>query len=161
MRPTGNPSRTYYIRPGNPRKSGKTMPATLRRRSATATSVALPGFVVVAGALALAIHLDIVLSSRELATQLVSDGLWHDLVLALGGKVSGDAGSPTAVVPAVPLVAGTVICGLALWLAGARWIATQRGISFLHALCLWGHRGWLWWLLPVIWELAGIPGDLL
>jgi uncharacterized membrane protein len=40
-------------------------------------------------------------------------------------------------------------------------ISRRRGIPFQAALDLWGRWGWLWWLLPVVWELAGIAADLL
>src|SRR5262249_4462812 len=53
---------------------------------------------------------------------------------------------------------------LVAWFGGALVIGWRRNVSFSSALATWGTRGWLWWLLPLVWEglylfVELLPGD--
>ena len=116
--------------------------------------------VVLAGTFALASHLDSVLRDYELVSGILSLGLWNQIISALGGGNPLAGSARPADVPAVPLYLATAVFSLSAWLAGAAWISRRRGIPFSKALCVWGRWGWMWWLLPVLWEMFGMASDL-
>ena len=60
------------------------------------------------------------------------------------------------------LALGLSVSGLSLfaWLGGAAWISRRRAMGYTAALRDWGRWGWLWWLIPVAWELLGTAADL-
>jgi hypothetical protein len=116
--------------------------------------------IVLAGTIGLALHIESVLREPELARGLMGEGLWRAVVSVVGGRSAQRADSVVVEVSSVPLVLAAGGLAIATWLAGAGWISRRRGIPFQAALALWGRWGWLWWLLPAVWELAGIAADL-
>jgi uncharacterized membrane protein len=135
------------------------MPAPPRSRRTTNSSLISAAAIVVAATIALAIHLDAMLREPVLAIDLIGQGLWRTLVAALGGTTSSPGQPLSAQVSSLTL--GLCAAGLSLvaWLAGAVWISRRRAVPYRSALCDWGRWGWLWWLLPVLWELLGAAAD--
>ena len=78
----------------------------------------------------------------------------------LRGEIHINGNAEIADVPLWPIVAGIAGISLLAWLAGAAWISRRRGLEYAAALRLWGRNGWLWWLLPVAWEIFGTLSDL-
>src|SRR5205807_8470617 len=91
---------------------------------------------------------------------LIGEGLWRTLVAALGGITSSPGEPLSAQVASLTLGLCTAGLSLFAWLAGAAWISRRRAAPYQSALCEWGRWGWLWWLLPVLWELLGAAADL-
>ena len=122
------------------------MPAQSGVRRVPLALLALAGIIVLTGTVGLAAHLAAVLSDSVLAQEIISAGLWQDLVAPLGAPISARREGASADVPFAPVLAATAAFSLLTWLAGAGWISRRREIPFTAALCLWGSRGWLWWL---------------
>jgi uncharacterized membrane protein len=116
--------------------------------------------IVFVGTTAEAVHIASVLRDPELSVGFVSRGLWHRAVLALGGEIRPIAGVEVAEFPIATLAAGVAAFSVLAWLGGAFWISRRRGLSFPAALCLWGRNGWMWWLVPIAWEILGAATDL-
>jgi uncharacterized membrane protein len=123
-------------------------------------SLATATAIFAAGTIGLALHVESVLREPELARALLGEGSWRAIVIALGGRATQRPGSLEVEVPFVPLVVATGILGILAWLGGAGWISRRLKIPFSEALDRWGRWGWIWWLLPAIWELMGITADL-
>ena len=104
----------------------------------------------------MAMHVASVLHDPDLSGGILSQGLWHRIVLALGSEIHINASVETADVPIVPLAAGVAGLSLLAWLAGSVWISRRRGIGISAALSVWGRNGWLWWLLPIAWEMLDV-----
>ena len=133
-------------------------PASFHR--ATLLKVVSAAAIVFVGTVAIAFHFASVLRDPDLSVGIVSKGLWQKTVLALGGEILWNAGIEVAEVPIVPLTAGIAGLSLLAWLGGAVLISRRRRLSYSAALCLWGRNGWLWWLLPIAWEILGLASDL-
>lgn len=136
------------------------MPATSRLSLSSSLSFAVAAGIVLAGSIALAVHVQAVVCDWNLAGMLVSDGLWRTVTHLVGGE----ADRYGLFQRVEPTLAGLLLrvtgAGLFAWLVGAAWICRRRGISYRAALSEWGRWGWLWWLLPVLWELMGTAADL-
>src|SRR5262245_19071850 len=137
------------------------MPASLRTRRAIGLTLVMAGAIVTAGTIGLAVHLASVLRDSRLAQGFIGAGSWHAVVGLLGGKAIRHGEILVAEFsPAVLfLVVGSG--SLLAWLAGAAAISRRRRLPFTAALLLWGRAGWVWWLLPILWEMAGAVADLL
>ena len=105
------------------------------------------------GTLASALSLQTILGDRALAEHLMSAGLWRALLPVLGavGIPTSDGGQIAH--PAL----GTILLGLSVvatggWVCGAGWISLHVKRHFFDALADWGRTGWLWWLIPGLWE---------
>ena len=107
---------------------------------------------VLVGAALESLHLQSLLDDSTLATNLISAGLWRQIVERLGSRVF-EGPSPTADVGFLPLFLLLDVISLLAWTGGAWWISRRRQIRFQDALTRWGLCGWLWWLLPGVWEL--------
>lgn len=136
------------------------MPASLRSHRATTLSFWTAAAIVLFGTIALALHFEAILSEHERATGLIGTGLWRLIVLGLGGKTIIQGRALVAEIPFTALFLVTGGLSSLAWLAGAAWISCLREIRFRQALSLWGRWGWLWWLLPVLWELLATAADL-
>jgi uncharacterized membrane protein len=116
--------------------------------------------IVLAGTIGLALHVESVLREPELARSLLGEGLRRGLVGVLGGRTTPHLDPVAVEVTFVPLVVATGGLSILAWLAGSGWISRRLRIPYKTALDQWGRWGWLWWLLPAIWELVGIGADL-
>lgn len=99
-----------------------------------------------------------VLQSQELATQFISQGAWRNLAGFFEG--AHPRPMPTDGLGANPSygrIAAINLCsGVFLWLTGAWMIAHRTGISLSQALGRFGMTGWIWGLIPTLWEIARI-----
>lgn len=116
---------------------------------------------VVLGSVTLALHLGSLFRESRLAGNLVSEGLWKRLVVALGGTVHGRGEGATASYDTIPLLIAVATFALAAWMAGALGISRFRRISMRQALAQWGFWGWSWWLLPLVWEFLDLAAGLM
>jgi uncharacterized membrane protein len=116
--------------------------------------------IVFAGTVATAFHFASVLRDPNLSTGFMSRGLWQTTVFTLGGEIHQNAGVESADVPLVPLTAGVAGLSVLAWLAGASWISRRRQVTYSAALSAWGRNGWLWWLVPIAWEMLEIACDI-
>ena len=137
------------------------MPATLHRTRSTNTSptrLVSSAVVVLLGTLLASSGVQTWLSSRSLATNFVSPTAWRHLVrLPVGAMPNADQGEVSF--GSIVLVLGAV--SVVTWLAGAYWIARQRGSSYSESLATWGLVGWVWWCLIDVWEWTWIGAGLL
>ena len=129
-------------------------PESLRR--ATPLQLAAGAAIVLAGTIVVAFHVASVLREPNLSAGILSQGLWERSVQSLGGRIHQDGEFEVADVPIAPLVEGVGLLSGLTWLAGAAWISRARQIPFSTSLCLWGRNGWLWWLVPVAWEMVDL-----
>ena len=136
------------------------MSGSSKTRRPAALTIASAAAVVLAGAAALATHLASALSHVESATGILSGGLWRQIVMSLGGSITGEGASATASVPMGSLLMASGCLALLSWLAGAAWISPRRKISYAAALSQWGRTGWLWWIAALGWEILGAAVDL-
>lgn len=136
------------------------MPGSTPPRRTIGLPVASAAAFVASGTVAVAFHFASLLRDGGLATVLVSHGLWNSIVVALGGKTLTHGQIEIADLPVAPLVLFLGAVSLVTWLGGAAWISRRRQWPYSQALAYWGKFGWLWWLLPLVWELAQIVVDL-
>ena len=123
----------------------------------------LPGWVwaavvVLGGTLAYCLGLQMVFEDQSLASTMISSGLWRKVVTVLGGELHPDPAhqSFTAAVPFWQLLFAIGLVSLSAWFAGAAWLSHVRGRSYSDALGDWGSRGWLWLLLPFLWQILWV-----
>ena len=89
------------------------------------------------------------------ATTFLSGGGWLRLVDALGGVPLGDPAERLVFqIGLVPFLIPAVVVSVVCWAGGAALLARRSDDSFRAALTNWGVRGWLWWFLPFVWEIA-------
>ncbi len=125
--------------------SEKLSQATDYRRLLTATVC------VFFGALVHSLFWQSVVEVQEMAMLMMSAGLWHRIVTALGGiAFSGPFG---LTLDFAPIFLFNICVGGLCWFMGAFWIAKKTHRSWPQALAVWGRNGWLWWLVPGLWEL--------
>lgn len=129
------------------------MPAPSRPRRTAGFAFVLPTAIVLAGTLIMALHVESVLRDPELARGLLGTSLWGAIVRGARGTIVSHGSSLVVDVPVAPVLLSVAAFSMLTWLAGAAWISRRRAIPYREALCLWGRWGWLWWLLPAIWEL--------
>ncbi|HTI49451.1 MAG TPA: DUF2079 domain-containing protein [Planctomycetaceae bacterium] len=108
------------------------------------------------GTLALGLHGTSLLRDEPLAGNLISRGLWQRLVPALGGTFTWDGDHAFARIDALALQSILIPFALTAWLGGAACIARSARVPYRQALAEWGFQGWLWWLLPLVWELLDL-----
>ena len=112
----------------------------------------------------MAIHCTSLVREAGLARNLISEGLWKRVVGALGGTVHGGGKSLAATIDSAPLLVLFAAFSLFTWMGGAWCIARLTRVPYRQALSSWGIAGWLWWLLPIVWELldlaAGLAGSI-
>ncbi len=108
------------------------------------------------GAGLLALQLQTLFQNEEFARHLVSRGLWRAIVSRLGGRVLPLANTFVADISWWSFAAITLTVAFVTWLAGGWYISRRRGLPLPAALGLWGVRGWLWWLIPGVWEMLRI-----
>jgi len=120
--------------------------------------------VVLLGTTATAAAVQSVLDSEALAKTMVSGGLWQRLVGVFGGTLQAvdqpGAGRLVADVPFSSVFAPLLVWSAATTLAGGWWLARRRGCSLSEAVARWGLYGWLWWLVPGVWELTRVVAVL-
>jgi len=115
------------------------------------------------GSAALGFHIAEVLSDGALSQSLFSPKLWEALVALCGGRVRWSGNRSFADLDSMPIVAGSVVLGTALWLLGGSLLALTGRHLTTQALARFGWWGWLWWLLPVAFgacDLLGASGML-
>ena len=128
--------------------------ATVRNASARPNFLLGVGTVVL-GAAVMALSLQTILSSVETAKAFFSPASWQRLVASLGATPSASSPDGGLVDLAyIPVFLATLAVATALWLLGGLWITVRRRLPIRDALSVWGSRGWLWWLLPGLWEAA-------
>ncbi|MGE5194912.1 MAG: DUF2079 domain-containing protein [Deltaproteobacteria bacterium] len=137
------------------------MPAPLHPRRTIGLPLVMAAAIVLTGAIGLTLHVESVLRERNLARALLGDGLWRLIVTAFGGKGARHGDLTVAAGTFPPLLVCLGAFSIVTWVGGAAWISRRCKTSFPAALNQWGCYGWLWWLLPVAWELAGTAADLL
>ena len=108
------------------------------------------------GTAAHAISLQTILEDAALAKNLMSTGLWQQVVLSLGGQISVAGEMPTAQVEIERLLALEFLFSFIAWLVGGWCIAHWRRTPLLATICDWGRCGWLWWFVPGVWELLRV-----
>ena len=126
----------------------------------TGLPLATAATIVAAGTIGLALHVESVLREPELARSFLGEGLRRAMSGALGVKAPPRPDSSAVEVSFVRLLVATTGLSILAWLAGSGWIARRLRRPFREALGEWGRWGWLWWLLPALWELAGVAADL-
>ena len=97
-----------------------------------------------------------VLEVKVTATTMMSAGIWHLVIAAFDGTALPGPAGRTYVVAQLdfaPVFLFNACIGGFCWFAGAFWIAKKTRRSWLQALAIWGRSGWLWWLVPGLWEL--------
>lgn len=101
------------------------------------------------------VSLQTILEDQQLTANMISSGLWGDVVAVLGGQVRPQpvGGGLIAVVPFLHVLILNGGLTLLAWLFGAAWLAKRRGEAFRGVLRNWGLRGWTWLLLPILWFL--------
>src|SRR5262245_13105701 len=137
------------------------MPASSRSRHALGLPLVTAAAIVLAGTIGLAMHVASVLREAPLAQSLMGTGLWHAIVRLLGGNARWNGDAVVVEFPQAALVMAIASGSLIAWLAGGAAISRRRQHSFLAALQCWGRAGWLWWLVPLLWEIVGTAADLL
>lgn len=136
------------------------MPGSTSPRRTIGLPVVSAAAFVASGTVAVAFHAASLLRDGGLATVLISRGLWKSITVALGGKILTHGQLEIADLPIAPLIFALGAVSLVTWLAGAAWISRRRQWPYSQALARWGKIGWLWWLLPLLWELVQIVVDL-
>lgn len=115
------------------------------------------------GSATLGVHIAEVLADGLLSQSLFSPRLWEALVSALGGRVRWSESRSFADIESMPIVCGSIVFGVTLWLVGSAVLSFLGRQSLSQALAQFGWWGWLWWLLPLVWsacDLAGAGGWL-
>ncbi len=95
------------------------------------------------------------LQDQLLMSNMISAGLWQNVVTSLGGEVKPHPldGSLSAVLPLWKLFTLNLGIGLLAWLGGAAWLSRKQDQTYRNALYQWGWRGWIWLLVPVLWNV--------
>lgn len=105
------------------------------------------------GTLCCALSLQTILSDRALAEHLMSADLWRALLPDLGATFvptpEGGRVEHLALWPILLRVSAVTIPG---WIGGTVWIVLRTKRRFGRSLADWGRSGWLWWLIPGVWE---------
>jgi uncharacterized membrane protein len=102
-----------------------------------------------------AMSLQTTLGSQAVAQSLVSDASWERIVTILGGRITAEAGGAArAQIELATIVLIDAVVAVGSCVLGAWWISYRRGLPFSEALADWSLWGWLWWLIPGVWEVA-------
>ncbi|HID21750.1 MAG TPA: hypothetical protein EYP14_05045 [Planctomycetaceae bacterium] len=116
------------------------------------------------GVLSVSAALQSILGAQALAVTVVSNGLWQHIVSVLGATVTavGEPGHPSLIaeLPFVSLFLPTLIAAAGCLTAGGWWLRRSAGWAWADALTGWAYAGWIWWLLPGLWELARVAAVL-
>lgn len=136
-------------------------PALKKSSAAAGRQIILAFAMVIMGSLSLVVHGLSVLRDQSLAGGLIGTGLWKRIVSLLGGTVTRQGDHWEAHVESGTLLTGVLICAFITWVMGGICIAWHRRLSLQQALFQWGLLGWVWWLLPVGWEVLDVAGSLL
>jgi len=105
------------------------------------------------GTLCCALGLQTILSDRALAEHLMSAGLWQALLPDLGATfVPTPEGGRVEHLALWPILLRVWAIAIAGWIGGTAWIVLRTKRRFVHSLADWGRNGWLWWLIPGLWE---------
>jgi uncharacterized membrane protein len=136
------------------------MSASMRDRQAIGLPLVLAVAIVVMGTVGLAFHSDAVLRDRDTARGLLSEGLWRLVVTALGGSIVRRGDTLQGDVPLATIMVSLGAVSISTWFGGAGWISRRRKISLPVALTEWGRSGWMWWLLPLLWEILAAAADI-
>jgi len=136
------------------------MPDPLRSRRATNHSFWKAAAIVCFGSIVLALHIEAILHEPDRAAGLIGSSLWRVVVDSLGAKTAIRGGVVVAEIAFTPILLLTIGLSSFAWLAGAAVISRRRGIPFRAASCLWGQWGWLWWMVPVLWEFLATIAEL-
>ena len=116
---------------------------------------------VVLGSLIQAVNLQTLLEQQWTATALMSSQLWQAVVSMLGGEFVPGDGQVEADLD-LPLLLFLNACFTCVfWLGGAALISHRSGRTWRQSLADWGILGWLWCLLPLVWESLNILEFLL
>lgn len=108
------------------------------------------------GTTAHAVSLQTILEDAALARNVMSYGLWQQLVQRLGAQVALAGDSATARLELSSILTPELAFVAAAWLAGGWCIAHWRRASYPETLCDWGRWAWLWWFVPGVWELLRV-----
>lgn len=118
----------------------------------------LGGLCVVLLSLLCSLAIEAVLQSQAMATQFLSPGWWRHLVEIL--EIKTNRALPTDVISANPsyarIAAINLSAGMLLWLLGAAVIWRRTAVPFSLALGHWGLYGWIWGVIPTLWEIGRI-----
>lgn len=123
------------------------------------------GLVVATGCLTVAWQLFLLLSKAAAASRgtaevppFLSPGLWESVLRRFGDRIL----LPQAhwQIPFPKVLITVAVVGMLAWLGGAALIARRRGWPFAATAAVWGWRGWIWWLLPLVGEGLQIIGDV-
>ena len=110
---------------------------------------------VAAGSVATAALLQTVLSSADSSLLLLSRESWADVVTWLGAPpVALPDGRLEVRVSYLSVLLPVFAVSVTLWVTGAVLIHWNRRTSITECLAAWGSVGWLWWMLPGVWELT-------
>jgi uncharacterized membrane protein len=90
------------------------------------------------------------------AGSLVSPVLWDRVVGFLGGSIRTSPQTPPTLVGGEVMAAAIVGLSLVAWLAGGGLLVALRRRSFEQALWDWAVRGWSWWGLLGLFEVASL-----
>jgi uncharacterized membrane protein len=107
----------------------------------------------VVGTAAHAISLQTILEDAALAGNLMSTGLWQQVVLSLGGTILVAGEGTTARVEIERLLLVELGFSSVAWFVGGWCLAHWRRTPLPATICDWGRYGWLWWFVPGVWEL--------
>ena len=118
----------------------------------------LGGLCVVSFAVLCSLALQSILQSQTIGTQFLSQGTWRNLVEFLEGETprSFIADGMTANPSYGRIFAVNLSAGIIFWIGGAWFISQRTGIALSRTLGRWGVCGWLWGVIPILWELARI-----
>ena len=129
----------------------------------SAPSPWLGGLCVLLATALCSLALQSILQSGPLSSRFLSGGLWSRVVGLLGGHVVFHP--QTGMIEADPgyarIFAINLGSGLICWLAGGWLISLRLEESYSKALGRWGLCGWLWGLIPAVWEAGRIFAPLL
>jgi uncharacterized membrane protein len=129
-------------------------------RRATSRSLLIAAAIVLSGTIALALHLHAILQEPNRAQGLIGIRLWQVVVGSLGGREALRGGVPVAEIPFSTLFLWMSVGSGLAWLGGGVWISHKRELPFRSAVCRWGGWGWMWWMLPLSWEIVAAAADL-
>lgn len=119
----------------------------------TLPSLVGPGLLVVIASAVTAVAAQTVLETTGGADKMVSEPLRLAIVARLGGETGVRTDGLAVTAPLGAILATSLATAAAAWLAGAWVIARRSRRAYVAALAAWG-RGWLWWLVPGVWEAA-------
>ena len=113
---------------------------------------------VLSGIVTVAWQLFSILNDRTLARIFVSDGLRDAILHRFGARGPGVAGDVQ--ISFMTILIAVLAIAFGAWLGGSVWISRRRGWTLSMTAATWGFRGWVWWLMPLVGEVARLIGEV-